>query len=56
MLTYKETNYPVAYITSGVKAGEFIYYTEDYRQPPPKIRKLMEQYNLTPEDLGGEVE
>ena len=36
MLTYKETNYPVAYKTSGVEAGEFIYYTEEYKEPPPK--------------------
>ena len=57
MLTYKETDYPVAYITSGVEAGEFIYYTEDYKEPPPmKIRKLLEMYDLTMEDLGGEVE
>ena len=56
MLTTEKSDYPVAYITSGVKAGEFIYYTEEYRQPPAKIRKLMEQYNLTPEDLGGEYE
>ena len=57
MLTYKETDYPVAYISSGVKTGEFIYYTEDYKEPPPKkIRKLLEMYDLTMEDLGGEVE
>ena len=57
MLTYKETNYPVAYITSEREAGKFIYYTEDYKEPPPKkIRKLLEMYDLTMEDLGGEIE
>ena len=58
MLTYKETDYPVAkVITSGVRAGEFIYYTEDYKEPPPKkIRKLLEMYDLTLEDLGSEIE
>ena len=57
MLTYKETNYPVAYKTSGVEARKFIYHTEDYKEPPPKkIRKLLEMYDLTMEDLGGEVE
>ena len=59
MLTYKETDYPVAkVISSGVRAGEFIYYSEEYKAPPPpkKIRKLLEMYDLTPEDLGGEIE
>ena len=58
MLTYKETDYPIAkVITSGVRAGEFIYYTEDYKEPPPKkIRKPLEMYDLTMEDLGGEIE
>ena len=55
MLTYKETDYPVAkVISSGVGTGEFIYYTEEYKEPPPKkIRKLLEMYDLTMEDLGG---
>ena len=58
MLTYKETDYPVAKVINCVlKAGEYIYYTEDYKEPPPKkIRKLLEMYDLTMEDLGGEVE
>ena len=57
MLTTEKSDYPVAFITSGVKAGKFIYYTEDYKEPPPKkIRKLLEMYGLTMEDLGGEVE
>ena len=48
MLTYKETDYPVAkVISSGVRAGEFIYYTKDYKEPPPKkIRKLLEMHDL----------
>ena len=58
MLTYKETDYPVAKVINCVlKAGEYIYYTEDYKEPPPKkIRKLLEMYDLTMEDLGGEME
>ena len=57
LTTEKETDYPVAYKTNRVEAGEFIYYTEDYKEPPPKkIRKLLEMYDLTMEDLGGEVE
>ena len=57
MLTYKETDYPVAYKTSGVEAGEFIYYTEDYKEPPPKkIRKLLEMYDLPQPEYGNEIE
>ena len=58
MLTYKETDYPVAIINPyGDGEERTVYYSEEYKaQPPAEIRKLLEMYDLILEDLKGEIE
>ena len=44
MLTYKETDYPVAIINPyGDGEERIVHYSEEYKaQPPAKVRKLLE--------------
>ena len=58
LTTEKETDYPIAIINPyGDGEERTVYYSEEYKAPPPtKVRKLLEMYDLTMEDLGGEYE
>ena len=58
LTTEKETDYPVAIINPyGDGEERTVYYSDEYKAPPPaKVRKLLEMYDLTMEDLGGEIE